>query len=419
MLIAVVLLVASYLFGAVPFGYMIAKAKGVDLFKVGSGNIGATNVGRVLGKKFGILAFALDFLKGAIPVAAVVPLADLIDPTARDAFSHESALRVLAGLLAFLGHMFPVYLLFRGGKGVATGAGVMAVLVPVPFFVALLAWVAITLATRYVSAGSVVAVIALAVARLLETRTPFAFPDWIVTSFCLVGAALVLVKHRANLSRLLAGTENKVGDGMMRQMLLRGLHLLAVGLWFGSGAFFIFVAATPILTAYKEVVNGEPSYRTAGLTIVPPDATEEQKKQLSSALGGVAVAPLFPRFFVLSALCAGVAVATAEGMRRMKRTKIQKWRLWLCVAGAVLVAVGWPLSVYVAELNAQRFDSPEAQKLFNPLHGVSLMGSAITTVVAGVVLLLGAAMPTGGAVSKPHPPVPLSMNGEGVFKRCA
>jgi hypothetical protein len=204
---------------------------------------------------------------------------------------------------------------------------------------------------------------------------------------------------------LLDGTENRVGDGMIRQMLLRGLHLLAVGLWFGSGAFFIFVAATPLLTAYKEVVNDPPSYRTAGIAVVPADATDEQKKQLASALGGVAVAPLFPRFFVLSALCAGVAVVTADGLRRMKRTKIQKWRLWLCVVGAVLVAIGWPLSVYVAELNAQRFDSPEAQKLFNPLHGVSLMGSAVTTVVAGVVLLFGAAMPSGTA-PRPHPPAP-------------
>jgi glycerol-3-phosphate acyltransferase PlsY len=399
MLIAVALLVVSYLFGAVPFGYLIARAKGVDLFKVGSGNIGATNVGRVLGKKFGIAAFVLDFLKGAIPVAAVVPVADLLDPTAKDAFGHESALRVLAGLLAFLGHLFPVYLKFKGGKGVATGAGVMAVLVPVPFAVALLAWVAVTLSTRFVSAGSIIAVIALAAARLLETRTPFAFPEWIVTAFCLTGATLVVVKHNGNIKRLLAGTENAVGDGMMRQMALRGLHLLAVGLWFGSGAFFIFVAATPLLTAYKEVVSEPPSYRTAGLNVVPPDATDEQKKQLASALGGVAVAPLFPRFFVLSALCAGVAVATADGLRRMKRTKIQKWRFWLCLIGAGLVAVGWPLSVYVAGLNAARFESPEAQKLFNPLHGVSLMGSAITTVVAGVVLLLGAALPAG--MSKP------------------
>ncbi len=405
MLIAVVLLVVSYLFGAVPFGYLIAKAKGVDLFKVGSGNIGATNVGRVLGKKFGIAAFALDFLKGAIPVAAVVPVADLFDPTARDGFGHESALRVIAGLLAFLGHLFPVYLKFKGGKGVATGAGVMAVLVPVPFAVALLAWVAVVLATRYVSLGSVVAAVALVVARLLNTPNAFAFPEWIVTAFCLVGASLVVVKHVGNIQRLLAGSENKITDGILRPIALRALHLLAVGLWFGSGAFFIFVAATPLLTAYKEVVNDPPSYRTAGLAVVPPDATDEQKKQLASALGGVAVAPLFPRFFVLSALCAGVAVITAEGLRRMKRTKIQKWRLWLCVVGAVLVAVGWPLSVFVAELNAQRFESPEAQKLFNPLHGVSLMGSAITTVVAGVVLLLGAMMPTG-TTPKPHPPAP-------------
>ncbi len=404
MLIAVVILVASYLFGAVPFGYLIARAKGVDLFKVGSGNIGATNVGRVLGRKFGVLAFVLDFLKGAIPVA----VAKVVGPTTADTLGHESALWVLAGLLAFLGHLFPVYLKFRGGKGVATGAGVVAVLVPVPFAVAALAWVCVTLATRYVSAGSIAGAVVLVVTRLMETATPFAFPDWIATAFCLVGGGMVVVKHRANLKRLLNGTENKVGDGAMRHTLLRAIHLLAVGLWCGSGFFFIFVAATPILTAYKEVVDGPPSYRTAGVEIVPPDTTPEKKKQLASALGGVGVAPLFPRFFVLSAICAGVAVATAEGFRRVENARVQRIRLYVCIIGAMLVAGGWPLSVYVAGLNEQRFTDPEALRLFNPLHGVSLMGSAIATLVAVVVLALGSKLPGGppspGSLRSPPSP---------------
>ena len=372
---------------------------------MGSGNIGATNVGRVLGRKFGIAAFALDFLKGAVPVAAAVPLADALDPTAGSALGHPDALRVLAGLLAFLGHLYPVYLLFKGGKGVATGAGVMAVLVPGPFAVALLAWVAVTLATRYVSAGSLAAAAALVAARLLGTPHPLAFPEWIVTAFCVVGAGMVVVKHRGNMKRLLAGSENKVGDGVMRPILLKGLHLLAVGLWFGSGAFFIFVAATPIFESFRSVVAEQPNHRTANVRIVPEGTDEGRQKQLASALAGAAVGPLFPRFFALSAVCAVVALVTAEGFRRMKRTRVQKVRLWLCGAGAVLVAGGWLLSEYVAQLNAQRFDNPDAQRLFNPLHGVSLLGSAVTTVLVGVVLLLGAVLPQG-MDRRPHPPAP-------------
>src|SRR5438067_10294942 len=110
----------SYLIGAVPFGYAVARWRGVDILRQGSGNIGATNVGRVLGKRFGILVFCLDFAKGALPVAAALaasPSLSLDLPPARA----RQLLAVVAGLGAFLGHLFPVYLRFRGGKGVATG----------------------------------------------------------------------------------------------------------------------------------------------------------------------------------------------------------------------------------------------------------------------------------------------------------
>src|SRR3954466_8745482 len=109
----------SYLVGAVPFGYIVARLRGVDIFAAGSGNIGATNVGRVLGRKFGLLVFALDFLKGAVPVAFTRH------------FCPEIAWAPIAGgLAAFVGHMFPIYLRFRGGKGVATGTGVVAMVLP-------------------------------------------------------------------------------------------------------------------------------------------------------------------------------------------------------------------------------------------------------------------------------------------------
>src|SRR2546430_6898292 len=127
-LLLAVLLVGAYLLGGVPFGYLVARWRGVDIFTQGSGNIGATNVGRVLGRRFGLLVFLLDFAKGAVPVAIAVLLAGTQEPAApiyRDVYG------VGAGLAALLGHMFSPYLGFRGGKGVATAAGVVVVLFPV------------------------------------------------------------------------------------------------------------------------------------------------------------------------------------------------------------------------------------------------------------------------------------------------
>ncbi len=141
MFAAVLLILAGYLIGAIPFGYLVARWRGVDILRQGSGNIGATNVGRVLGRTWGLLVFVLDFAKGAGPtlVGRFAPQPDDWLP---------DALPVLVGVAAFLGHMFPVYLRFRGGKGVATGAGVVAVLLPVPLLGTLLVWVAVVLATR-------------------------------------------------------------------------------------------------------------------------------------------------------------------------------------------------------------------------------------------------------------------------------
>src|SRR5262249_39201822 len=116
--------VCAYLIGAVPFGYLAGRLKGIDGRKHGSGNVGATNVGRLLGTGWGVLVFVLDFAKGAGPVA----VAQFLLPQPEDV--PADTLAVLAGVSAFLGHLFPVYLGFKGGKGVATGAGVVAVLVP-------------------------------------------------------------------------------------------------------------------------------------------------------------------------------------------------------------------------------------------------------------------------------------------------
>jgi acyl phosphate:glycerol-3-phosphate acyltransferase len=398
MLTSVVLLLVAYLFGAVPFGYIVARAKGVDLFNVGSGNIGATNVGRVLGRKYGIVVFTLDFLKGVLPVGVVVPVARLLDATAPEALGHPDALRVGAGALAFLGHLYPIYLKFRGGKGVATGAGVIAVLVPGPFCVAVLVWLSVVLASRYVSLASILCVLALVVARLVLNPRITQHPDWIITAFCIVGTIVVIVKHRANIGRLLRGTESRIRDGSSRYTLLRGFHLFAVGLWFGAAAFFNFVAAVPIFDSFKQVVETQPSDRTGFIRILPEDATQADRDALASALAGSAVGPLFPRFFALSLVCAVVAVATAFGFQGMNIAKIHRWRSILCLVAGVLVACGWPISELVSRLRVERFQpdtnlASAAKAAFGTWHLVSLASSAITTMIVGVVLALAAKLP--------------------------
>src|SRR5205085_3591262 len=138
---------------------------------------------------------------------------------------------------------------------------------------------------------------------LTTTPAPFG-PDALpVTLYLLVGTGFVTLKHRGNIRRLLAGTENRIGDFPMRDTLVRVLHVLALGLWFGGTTFFNAVAAPAIFETFKAVVNTSPSDRTAYQQIVPSNADPERMKELSSALAGAAVGPLFPRLFVLQAVC--------------------------------------------------------------------------------------------------------------------
>ncbi|MCX5660056.1 MAG: glycerol-3-phosphate 1-O-acyltransferase PlsY [Planctomycetota bacterium] len=206
---------AGYLSGSIPFGLLIGKARGVDVRKAGSGNIGATNVGRVLGRKWGGFCFALDVLKGLLPVL----IAGLVLGYAgRRDLDPADAWRWLAvAIAAVLGHVFPVWLGFKGGKGVATALGVLLGFWPVltlPGLAALVTWVAVVAVTRYVSLGSVLAAIALPAyvavgAWLAQTPVARVVPFLVVTGLM---AALVIARHRANIARLLAGTENKLGS---------------------------------------------------------------------------------------------------------------------------------------------------------------------------------------------------------------
>jgi glycerol-3-phosphate acyltransferase PlsY len=209
-MIFVVLLIAAYLLGSVPFGLLIAAGYGIDLRKVGSGNIGATNLSRALGKKWAYLCFALDLAKGLLPMmAATFWLNDFAGTTGLLA-------RLAVGCAAIMGHIFPVYLRFKGGKGVATSFGVAIGLWPyftICAAVALVVWIVFILIWQYVSLASLAAAVAFPVALVLAIA---AVPGWRFSELwplLIVAIAiplLVLLRHRQNIERLLAGTENKV-----------------------------------------------------------------------------------------------------------------------------------------------------------------------------------------------------------------
>lgn len=203
---------AAYVIGSTPFGVIIARACGVDLRSAGSGNVGATNVGRVMGRRWGYLCFMLDVSKGLVPVVAAGYLLGTFDGQATQL---QQASLLSVGFAVVLGHVLSFWLKFRGGKGVATSLGM--VLGMWPYFtlaglVALGVWIVVTLASRYVSLGSIVA--ALAFGPLFIA---FNFSRWRqllpLLAFAAVIVGMIVIRHRSNIARLLAGTENKIGAG--------------------------------------------------------------------------------------------------------------------------------------------------------------------------------------------------------------
>lgn len=396
-----IILAGSYLLGGIPFGYLLGRIYGVDLFSMGSGNIGATNAGRVLGWRIGATCFVLDFLKGAGPVAIA------------GGWGASDSVRVAAAALAFVGHLFPIYLGFRGGKGVATGAGTLVVLVPFPTAVAATAWLLVVLASRYVSLASLAAVAALILTRLISTPSPFASDSIMVTGYCLLGGLMVAIKHRSNIHRLWHGSEGRLEDRPMGRTIVNGLHLLAVGLWFGGAAFFNFGTAVPIFESFKQVVAEAPSDRTAQVAIVPEGTSDETKAALANALAGAAVGPVFPNYFGMQAICGVVALVTAlRWWNAQPDGRLHRLRVAVVGLGLLLVAVGWPISEYVSELRPLRFAADpaiaaSAKAAFGSWHLVSLLLSLVTVLFAGIALFLGAKLPPAGvAVSRVEPSQP-------------
>jgi len=204
--------VVGYLLGALPFGWLIARKFGVDIFEHGSKNPGATNVKRVLGQMFGKrgkragdLAFFLDAIKGAAAVSfAKVVAAEWI--LNRSSNVSLEAMQITGLVFALIGHSFSCWTRFKGGKGVATSAGGLVVLLPLPTLVGVVAWVATFYASRYVSLASIVSAVALPAAAWLLPGTPPA-----LAILATVLGVFVTLRHRANITRLLKGTENKFG----------------------------------------------------------------------------------------------------------------------------------------------------------------------------------------------------------------
>ncbi|MBL8797185.1 MAG: glycerol-3-phosphate 1-O-acyltransferase PlsY [Planctomycetia bacterium] len=407
-------ILAAYLIGAIPFGWLVAWLRGVDITQAGSGNIGATNVGRVLGKKLGILVFVLDFLKGALPTLAA---RFLVDPKPND------TLAVFAGLAAVLGHMFPIYLRFRGGKGVATGAGVVFMLVPAPAALGLAAWLAVLCAVRYVSVASVAAAAVIALIRLLAEPEPFAPNQLALTIFCILAALLVLVRHRSNLQRLFAGTEPRLQDTTAMLLLTRTVHVLSLGLWFGTVVFFIFVGIQ-LFGSMTELSAAAPAERPGWLPTAAPlqqpppkegwpkSFPEPLSKEQGGRLFGRAIGPLFKTYFTLQTICGVLALATAFGWSRGQAGKVHQVRTVLLTLALLTVIIGWWLDREVVarrDVRAQTSDTVllqpgsatqmqvdeahQARLDFNRWHGYSVWVNLGTLVLVTIAMALAAQLP--------------------------
>ncbi len=403
---------ASYLVGAVPFGVLVARWRGVDLLHHGSGNIGATNVGRLLGRRFGILVFLLDFAKGALPVLVAtrwLPGADV----------GPDVLGVTAGVAAFLGHLFPVYLRFRGGKGVATGAGVVTVLMPGPALAALAAWLVLVTATRFVSLASLAAAALLCALRLSLTPHPWAPERRVVTGFCLAAVALVFARHRGNIRRLFQGTENRLKEAPAMVQFGKVVHVLALGLWFGTVVFFTITGAVLFPAFQKEAAKPAaerplwfpvpPAYEKAPPSDKFPDPLRLEQ---GSRAAGAAVGPLFPWFYGVQAVSGLLALVTALAWASTWRARAHVVRAVVLALALVGVGVGWWLERKVDYLRVPRnlytdevlLGSPPAPRLlqaavdaraeFGRWHGYSLVVNFVTLALVAVGMALAAQLPT-------------------------
>ena len=199
--ISILLLVIAYLLGSIPWGFVLGKMKGIDIREHGSKNIGATNTGRVLGRRYAILAYVLDTIKGAL-IVALFHLNILSD-------QYCLLSPMLYGLAAILGHTFPIYLKFRGGKAVATGGGVLLAFSPIIYIACLAIFFVITYIFKYVSLGSIIAASSAFIASILFVLFSEHY-DWYFPAGIFIAFAIIIIRHKSNIQRLLSHQESKV-----------------------------------------------------------------------------------------------------------------------------------------------------------------------------------------------------------------
>ncbi len=217
----------AFLLGSIPFGLIIARMKGIDIRQHGSGNIGATNVLRIVGKKYGITCLLLDLLKGLIPTILAISLirfTGMKNPMALDALENHAGIfpmltaqvfQVITGLCAILGHNYSPWVGFKGGKGIATSAGVLIAMMPAAIVILLVVWLLVFFISKYVSLASVIAALTLPVLTLWGSWFHGKIQDGTWNKplfiFSIVIAALATWKHRSNFKRIREGTEHRFG----------------------------------------------------------------------------------------------------------------------------------------------------------------------------------------------------------------
>jgi len=195
----IISIVAAYLLGSIPFSYIFGKLQGIDIRQHGSGNVGATNALRVLGSKIGVITLLLDMGKGFV----AVQLARILMPGVFEGYY------VIIALVAITGHIFTLFLGFKGGKGVATSAGVFINLLPLPCLLTLIVFVIVVAISKYVSLGSITAALFLFIYVLIENIINN-FGEWYYLGVVTLVAGFIIIRHKANISRLFSGTENKL-----------------------------------------------------------------------------------------------------------------------------------------------------------------------------------------------------------------
>ncbi len=290
LLFSVLAVVAAYLAGSIPFGYLIAYAvKGIDIRTVGSGNLGATNVGRNLGFRYFILVLLLDLLKGFLPTFGFPWL------LTRYTGSCPVDLPVLIALAAILGHNFPIYLGFRGGKGVATSLGVVLALDPVSCAFAIVAFGAVFFVTRYVSLSALVAGAAFVAAHFWRDPSPWNRNHVAMSLFSIAVLVLLLFRHRSNIARLWAGTESRVSLRRAREKpqscgkvsVLLVAAFAVVALLAVIGAFVIRQARQELKTSAGPWLLRETARTATG---------QQRVDRVVFAAGGSRLAAICPRY---------------------------------------------------------------------------------------------------------------------------